>query len=142
MELFNNTKKIDCQAKPGSLHNHPVPTFESVEMAAIRWACRLRVLKCFSKETVSQSIDFVVSAWPRKLSWTVGNITLMLIESLLMYQHMAKENHSFAQFFIDKYGSAEFDCFQQVISQPQPYWPVLATPQGSLFIHHNLLEVY
>lgn len=139
LELCDESRKICCQAEPGRLHDHPVPTLESVDIAVVRWACRLRVLQYFSEETILQSIDLITSSWPHKLPLSVYTIKLMFNEALQQYQHMAKENDPFVQVFLSNYGDEELKRFQKAITQPRPYWTGRDVSQGNnLFIFSYL----
>ena len=65
---------IECLAGPGEFHNHQVPPRDLVEYATIRWGCRLRVILHHAEETNMQSVEFVVSSWPHKLSVSIQSI--------------------------------------------------------------------
>ena len=133
---LTKTKTNNCKAKSGQyLHDHIEISRDLLEYRTICWGCLLRNLNDDVEETVEQSVRFVVSSWPHKLS--IPNLTKSIIDKLSgdygilsRYNGVRTKNKFLSDFGDDKY--QEFRTFILMTCRPF-YWsdPVLVGTEGN-----------
>ena len=107
---------LKCHAKPGEFHIHEELSQEMLELAVIRWLCVLRIFSHRSQETNLQSIEFVLSSWPHKISFPSSFIESRLCRCLNYYRYRA-DNKEFVETFLDQFDENKVALFREVILQ-------------------------
>ena len=128
-----------CQAKRGNeekCHNHEKLSRDLVEYATIYWGCILRVIKPgHIKETISQSVEFVVSTWPHKLSiYSVPDLIQSIHDRLNKIERYCKTK-KWVDTFLSDFDEKSYEEFCKFILKSHPYWsaPVFVeTNRGNL----------
>lgn len=127
-------KKFKCNAMPGQLHSHPIPSRESVEVATLRWACKLRVIRYHASETIYQSVDNVRSSWPNGLAIAITTLMTSRFELYLQRSQLeAKNNHSAVRAFLEELGDHAFSRFRNALFTLR-YWNQPSLEEGIPFI--------
>ena len=123
-----------CQAKRGNeekCHNHEKLSRDLVEYATIYWGCILRVIKPgHIKETISQSVEFVVSTWPHKLSiYSVPDLIQSIHEKI-----ERNKTKKWMDTFLSDFDEKSYEGFFKFILKSHPYWsaPILVKAKGNL----------
>ena len=138
LPLKSRQKTGECQAKRGEekSHNHEKLSRDLVEYATIYWGCLLRVLTPSpTEETTFQSVEFIVSTWPHKLSiYSVPDLIQSIHDRLNKIERYCKTK-KWVDTFLSDFDEKSYEEFCKFILKSHPYWsaPVFVeTNRGNL----------
>ena len=124
-----------CFVPPGrkQSHNHDKVSRDILEYEIIFWGCLLRNLNGRGEETVNQSVKFVVSTWPHKLS--IPDIINGIIGRLSGASGIiSRYNGQSKKKLLSDFGEEKYDEFRTFLLSFRPnYWsdPVLVGTEGN-----------
>ena len=133
LPLKSRQKTGECQAKRGEekSHNHEKLSRDLVEYATIYWGCLLRVLTPSpTEETTFQSVEFIVSTWPHKLSiYSVPDLIQSIHEKI-----ERNKTKKWMDTFLSDFDEKSYEGFFKFILKSHPYWsaPILVKAKGNL----------
>ena len=128
-------KRNNCVARNGeNCHNHIEISRDSLEYETICWGCLLRIINSGVQETIDQSVKFVVSTWPHKLS--IPDLTKSIIDKLSgPYKILSRYNGVRSKKkFLSHFGAEKYEEFRTFLLSFRPnYWsdPVLVGTEGN-----------
>ena len=135
LSLTKPTSNNYCDAKTGkNCHDHSEISRDSLEYETICWGCLLQILNGGVQETIDQSVKFVVSMWPHKLS--IPDLTKSIIDKLSgLYKILSRYNGVRSKKkFLSHFGAEKYEEFRTFLLSFRPnYWsdPVLVGTEGN-----------